>query len=276
MTLPKVYTTGTISVANGSTAVTGVGTGWLNVVGQYDVLRKNGLSVSIESVEANGALTLSEPWPGTSLVDATYQLAVTYDGPDFQLRVRQLLENLPTGYTGIGIDAVGLLADRATYDAKAEGFVFLSLDGDGISITTPVVYVKQSDTSADWSSAIDYRGPIGATGGSRYDLAFWDPARATNGETVGEHVFTTAVNFSLNLAGSQGKAAVAATASAVWSIRKNGVEFATATFAISGTTATFTGAATSFAAGDMLELIAPNPRDATLSNVKFTFTGLRP
>jgi hypothetical protein len=69
---------------------------------------------------------------------------------------------------------------------------------------------------------------------------------------------------------------IAATGEAVFSIKKNGAEFATITIAAAGTTATFTNAADAvFAAGDVLELFAPTPRDDTLSGIAITLVGFR-
>lgn len=107
MALPKYVNTGTASVANGATAVTGVGTAWNNIVRADDVFRVEGNSVRIASVTDNTRLTLAEPWPGTSLTADPYEIAITYDGPEFQLRVRQLLEQL-----GVADDLTATVADR--------------------------------------------------------------------------------------------------------------------------------------------------------------------
>jgi hypothetical protein len=61
----------------------------------------------------------------------------------------------PQGPQGQGIqpNATGVFADRSTYDAQPKGYVFLSSDGDGGSITIPCIFVKNSATSGDWSDA---------------------------------------------------------------------------------------------------------------------------
>src|SRR5690554_2293068 len=142
MALPKQYSDGAASIVNGETAVTGTGTAWANIVTADDVFRVQGFSVRIASVESNGALTLAEPWPGTTLDDDPYEIAVRYDGPEFQLRLRQMIEGLgQVSSTGIGIDAFGPFSGRTTYDDEAEGFAFLSTNGDGDAITTPVVFI---------------------------------------------------------------------------------------------------------------------------------------
>lgn len=87
------------------------------------------------------------------------------------------------------------------------------------------------------------------------------------------HTFDVAVNFALNLAGSVAKSDTAATGSPVLSIRKNGVQFATLTY--TGTVGVFAGAATSFAIGDKLTLIAPVSPDATLALLSITLFATR-
>ena len=84
-----------------------------------------------------------------------------------------------------------------------------------------------------------------------------------------------AVSFPKNLVGSLAVSGVAASASAAFSIRKNGVQFATMTFGAGLTTAVFVGTATSFAARDVLTIMAPNTPDTTLADLGFSLAGTR-
>lgn len=84
-----------------------------------------------------------------------------------------------------------------------------------------------------------------------------------------------AVSFPTNLVGSLAVSGVAASASAEFSIRKNGVQFATMTFGAGLTTAVFAGTATNFAAGDVLTIMAPNTPDTTLADLGFALSGTR-
>jgi hypothetical protein len=88
-------------------------------------------------------------------------------------------------------------------------------------------------------------------------------------EIVYRRVFTHAVTFPAGLTLSKASAGTAATASTVFDLKKNAAAaFGTATFAISGTTATFAAASsTSFAAGDVLTIVAPVSPDATLADI---------
>ena len=54
------------------------------------------------------------------------------------------------------IDATGTAAELAQYDAEAKGFSFLATD-------TGKVYIKNSDTSGDWSEPVGFQGPAGYT-----------------------------------------------------------------------------------------------------------------
>lgn len=72
----------------------------------------------------------------------------------------KLFRNQPLGF-----DASGPLANRAQYDTAAKGFRFARTDEPS---GKPILYVKNSATSGDWSQAISFQGPAGvnATGGT--------------------------------------------------------------------------------------------------------------
>lgn len=173
----------------------------------------------------------------------------------------------PSGF-GRGLDfdvVVADLAERADYDGEDEGFAALVSDsGDGRA----AVYIKLSSVSADWSEP-NYLV------GDRFDLSLFIADNPYSEELVLRHVFTNSVNFPAGLTGSQGKAVDASTDTAVFAIKKNGSTIGSATFDNS-TDATFalTGGAV-FAAGDVLEVVAPTPQDATLYQVAITLAGTR-
>ena len=88
--------------------------------------------------------------------------------------------------------------------------------------------------------------------------------------------FPRAVSFPASLTGSQGVAAVAATATTDFDIRKNGSSVGTMRFSASGTVASFIAAsAFSFSAGDVLTVVAPASPDATLADVGLALKGAR-
>lgn len=111
---------------------------------------------------------------------------------------------------------------------------------------------------------------------NKYDICAFFNDKPTASQVLLRMPFVRAVRFADDLAGSELKAGVAATAEAIFSIKKDGVEFATATVAIAGTTATFDTASglESFAAGDILTIVAPGTQDSTLSSVGITLKGV--
>ena len=72
------YRTGTISVSNGSTSVTGSGTAWVGVVRKGDALvAPDGRSYEITSVNSNTSLTLGSAYQGSSASGSEYAVQPT-------------------------------------------------------------------------------------------------------------------------------------------------------------------------------------------------------
>ena len=87
------------------------------------------------------------------------------------------------------------------------------------------------------------------------------------------------IQFPDDFSGSKGAAITgpAASAGVDFTIKKNGTQIGTMSFASGATTATFAtdSAAETFAAGDVLSVEAPNPSDASLDSVGFLLKGLK-
>jgi hypothetical protein len=62
---------------------------------------------------------------------------------------------------GIQPNAAGPFAGRAAHDGEAQNYVYLSTDGDGASLTTACLFVKNSASSGDWSAAVPIAGLAG-------------------------------------------------------------------------------------------------------------------
>lgn len=91
--------------------------------------------------------------------------------------------------------------------------------------------------------------------------------------------FIAARSFSIPSAvdGAVAKANIAATASAQFTLAKNGSAFGSMTFPAAGTVATFAAeTATNFVAGDLLTITAPASQDATLADIAFNLKGVMP
>lgn len=96
----------------------------------------------------------------------------------------------------------------------------------------------------------------------------------TAGEVILRHTVGGGVVLSGDLAGGRVRAAVAPTADAVVTLKRDGVAVATATVAAGATVGTFdSSGAVSLRAGDLLTVEAPNPADATLAGVAMTLVG---
>ncbi len=314
MSYGGIYNTGTITINTGSNpkAVIGSGTLWSPTIEQGDLLIADGLVAIIDEITDDTHLILSVDWPGSNLSASEYIVVkvswLRLDTAITQQKVRQLLEGLAqqsiifnvTGTspdTGLGEDGQfalkvnegawqlwlkdgadwvlqgnpvgfsyeGLYNNSTTYNlndiVQSSGNAYVSLEGSNVG-NAP------ASSPTKWGLLV--------VGGSRYDVVIWDNGKPVAGEVVMRMITTTEVEFQIDLAGSQAKCDTAPTSDATWSIKKNGVEFATCTFLASQTTGSFIAAsATTFSAGDILTVVAPNPQDATLSSVYMTLTAYR-
>ena len=95
-------------------------------------------------------------------------------------------------------------------------------------------------------------------------------------EVIVSHPAAITFNLPASLTDSQFKAGVAATAETIFTLEKNGGSIGTVTFAIAGTSGSISfTAATAFAVGDILTIVAPAVRDDTIADLGFTIKGTR-
>lgn len=107
--------------------------------------------------------------------------------------------------------------------------------------------------------------------GLPYDHSTSTYGKPTAAEVVYRHRAGRAFTLPANLANSKVIASTAAAASSVFSVKKNGTQVATFTFAAAGVTATYsTQALVSFAIGDLLTITAPATADANLADIDYT------
>lgn len=145
------YSQGTASLTQGSKNVTGALTTWLNMAAPGDLIYHAGYMGVVEQATGNTALTLKFPWAGPTVV-ATADYAILHVSSWWHSNVainegvRELLERINAGL-GLRPDATGTLAQRAAFNAAAQGFVYLRTD-----VSPMVVFVKRSATSGDWSA----------------------------------------------------------------------------------------------------------------------------
>ena len=92
------YSTGTVSISNGSTILTGVGTSWVvNGVQAGDVFEANGLTIEIASVASPTSITLARAWPGTTLSGNNYSIRFTPAATRVLTQTNALLAQLTNG-----------------------------------------------------------------------------------------------------------------------------------------------------------------------------------
>lgn len=116
--------------------------------------------------------------------------------------------------------------------------------------------------------------PTGYAG--RYLAQVSNAGTLGNGEVSDDHVVMVPAILPAGASGSFGTAEIAPAANATFSIQKNGVEIATATFAAAATVASFVAAAAiAFVPGDRLRVVGPDPSDASLSNFAIQLQLLR-
>lgn len=98
MSLSPSFQRGTVSVSNGGTVVSGVGTGWLaGGIIAGDVFCAEGLTISIDEVTADGRLELAFPWPGPTLGGASYEIRITPDASRVAIASLQAIIKIAEG-----------------------------------------------------------------------------------------------------------------------------------------------------------------------------------
>jgi hypothetical protein len=178
--MTTIYSVGTATVLGGGTTVTGIGTSWAGKVFEGDLYTDpaQGLFARITADATDNTSLTINAWPGTDMTGDAYEVLLQQDSIRMSERMRQYVELAGAiANTGIGIDAFGVLADRTSYDDSPTDFAFLSLDGDGASIATAVVFIKASSDAADWSDAILVQGNKGDQG--EPGLGVWEGAWIT-------------------------------------------------------------------------------------------------
>jgi hypothetical protein len=143
-------------------------------------------------------------------------------------------------------------------------------------------YASLSDVDGNYA---DYAGGIPRvnateTGLDTFELpadvcVFWSGSPTSN-QVILRKTFARNTHFWSGWGGSQVSSGVAATASTVFSIKKNGSEVGTITFGAGndwGTAATTGNAEVTFDAGDVMTIVSPASPDGTLADIEFTLMG---
>lgn len=161
---------------------------------------------------------------------------------------------------GAGTLTVG--RNSLTIDAAASDLTLLTKQG---------VYISTDGTN--------YFTERGLTEPITYPYDLWC---ALVGSPIGSQIvflgtFNRTVNFLGNFSGSVGKVGTNPTATATYDIQKNGSSIGGISINTSGVVSftSTSGAAQSFASGDIIKIVFQSSADATLANVGFTLAGTR-
>lgn len=155
------YSTGTISLTNGSAVVTGSGTAWQTALieGGNIFPKAVGMPLPIASVDSNVQITAEFEWVGAT---GTYEYRIQRDTAYLKTldrnseNVAYLLDEMRKG-TLFKYDASGTLADLSLFSSRPKGFSYLAIGGP-----TAALYVKQSNADGDWVGPYTYgAGPVG-------------------------------------------------------------------------------------------------------------------
>jgi hypothetical protein len=109
-----------------------------------------------------------------------------------------------------------------------------------------------------------------------YDVSFYLAGKPGAGAIVFKYVFPRVVSFEDQFAGAKGDCDVNPASTAVYDMHKNGVSIGSISIGTGGvfTFSSDSGGSPSFAADDVLTVIAPNPQDAALEGVGVTLAGM--
>lgn len=142
MAIKNDYQAGTVSIANGSTALTGAGGAmWVAAdIQPGDTLKVQNLDAIVASVNSNTSITLKEPWTGDTLSASPYAIRYQPDGSRFTAALRDLVTAIGGGSLA-ALQAVTGAANKLPYFNSASTMVTTDLTAEARTIlasTTPL------------------------------------------------------------------------------------------------------------------------------------------
>lgn len=196
------YETGTASVTQGQTVVTGQGTAWLQIVRPADDFGKHvGMPIPIASVDSDTQITLAYPWPGPTQAAAPYRVTFT----PYHVAYRQALQEIGQLLSSGNVSALAGLTLAAGNYLRASGpGAFDAIDGKnldalrGLAGANGTFPVFTGDGAMALANLADYAGTGDVKG----------PASSTDGNVA---LFDGATGKVLKQGGALGTAAFAAT-----------------------------------------------------------------
>lgn len=171
---------------------------------------------------------------------------------------------------GVGLSGGGVLGD----------LVNITFDLENTAVTAGSYGSAASGGSVEVPYfTVDAQGRLTAAGEQTlalfYDVSLYIKGKPTNSELVLRLEAGRAFTLPASLTGSQASARVASAANKSFDIKKNGSSVGSVDFNTSAS-GTFTfSTATSFSAGDLLEIVAPATADGSLEDISITLVGTR-
>lgn len=144
--------------------------GWSPVLAVYQVSPVKAVFQLIDWVGGTGSKPVLDPGPNPP---TPVQWFIGAGG--LTLDVTQAINIMgPQGAQGHGpqIGATGNLAGRSVYDNSPQAFIYLRTD-----VSPNIIYIKNTDSNADWSAALPWQGPPGPNGSGAFNVAV-DPTGA--------------------------------------------------------------------------------------------------
>lgn len=148
MSEPHSYTGGTITVTNGSTAVTGSLTAWASSVLPGDEIVIGATRGIVETVNSNTSITLNAAWSGSTYTGAAYIIA-------YRSALRHDVTRLSLLYARWQREGVNFIPTTGQPDNSVGNDGWVAFDLDAM-----VFYQKIGDT---WDGGTSFKGSVAAT-----------------------------------------------------------------------------------------------------------------
>lgn len=141
-----IYSTGTINVSSGGTAVTGTGTAWVTVgLRAGDLFTANGLTRPIASVNSNTSITLAQSWPGATISGGVYFAQLIDDDARSLVALNTLRDQLTNGNL-TALSGLAGAANRLPYFSGAGAFALADLSAFARSL------LDDANAAAFWAT----------------------------------------------------------------------------------------------------------------------------
>jgi len=208
----------------------------------------------------------------------TAQLTVDMTSADATLTATQFREAFAFVCSGHGVARILTVAQVSRPFGvvnSGTGAVTVRRGTTNIAVAAGESAVFQTDGTADGLRRLASAGAVTA---DPYDVGASLVGIPGASAVLMRYPFPRQVIFPAGLTGSRGVCATPATATATFLIKKNGSNVGTMVFATGSpnNVASFTmGSQTTFAAGDILTVVAPASPDATLADIGFGLAGTR-